>query len=66
MKRLVEALEGVAAHPRACPIVYKRDVRRAQLKKFVYGVFYRVLPHVISVIAVTHLHRDPRVWQRRA
>jgi hypothetical protein len=29
-------------------------------------VFYRVLPDRIEVVAVYHLHRDPRGWQSRA
>jgi plasmid stabilization system protein ParE len=41
------------------------DVRRARLRRFPYSIYFVILQHHVSVIAVTHGHRDPRRWQSR-
>ncbi len=43
-----------------------RDVHRAVLHPFPYGIFYKNRRDTIYIIAVPHLFRDPRVWQRRS
>jgi plasmid stabilization system protein ParE len=62
---VVEAtLAAIAENPKRYPLVH-RDVRRALLKRFPYGVFFRVRPRAIRVLAIVHLARDPSLWQRR-
>ncbi len=39
--------------------------RRALLIRFPYGVFFRLKPELIKVVAVIHLSRHPATWQRR-
>jgi toxin ParE1/3/4 len=43
------------------------DVRRMNLDRFPYGVFYRVMPGELHVLAVLHASRDsgPVLAQRR-
>lgn len=41
------------------------EVRRAILDKFPYGVFYIARSEFVSIIAVLHQARNPRVWQIR-
>jgi plasmid stabilization system protein ParE len=60
-----QALQSVVENPLRFPLV-ERDVRRVLLKRFPYGVFFRVRPDRLKVIAILHLYRDPRIWQRRA
>lgn len=64
----LRALEAVYAElqgaPKAHQMIY-RDVRRALPRRFPYGVFYRVHPDRIEVIAVQHCRRDPARWQAR-
>lgn len=43
-----------------------RDVRRALLMRFPYGVFFRLRGNQIRVIAIVHLYRHPEIWQRRS
>ena len=57
-------LATVVENPHLFPVVH-RDVRRALLKRFPYGVFFRIKPDRIRVIAVTHLARNPSTWQKR-
>jgi toxin ParE1/3/4 len=39
------------------------DVRKAHLRRFPYSIYFVILQRQISVISVTHGHRDPRRWQ---
>ena len=40
-------------------------LRRLLVRRFPYGVYYKVFPHVISVVGVIHGRRDPRRWLKR-
>jgi plasmid stabilization system protein ParE len=57
-------LEAVERAPQQFPIAL-RDIRKALVRHFPYVVYYVVLPDVISVIAIIHGRRNPRVWQAR-
>ena len=46
------------------PVVL-RDVRRARLGRFPYGLFFRVDAETVRVIACFHASRNPRRWHRR-
>ena len=62
----VEALlDRVADNPRQFPAVY-RDVHRALVRRFPYGVFFRVRQDgSVKVIAIMHVARRPERWQKR-
>jgi plasmid stabilization system protein ParE len=62
--RVRDAVSRIAAHPELYPSVHN-VVRRARLKRFPYGVFYRIQADRIEVIAVLHDRRNPTVWQQR-
>lgn len=59
-----QSLNDILENPFRFPLVFQ-DVRRALLKRFPYGIFFRVQPHRIRVTAIMHLARDPARWQRR-
>jgi len=59
-----QTLKDVATRPRQFPQVY-RDIRRATLKRFPFGVFFRLRKDRIRVLAVMHLSRNPQRWRRR-
>ena len=62
----VEAiLERIAESPEAFPGVH-RDVRRALLRRFPYGVFYRLRGDTVHILAIMHGRRNPSLWQSRA
>ncbi|MGH8245165.1 MAG: hypothetical protein ACREUU_01890 [Gammaproteobacteria bacterium] len=46
------------------PIV-SQSFRRAILHRFPFGVFFTLEAQLATVMAITHLHRDPKQWQRR-
>lgn len=51
-------------NPARFPLLY-RDVRRALMGRFPYGVFFRQREERLIVLAVVHLARDPNRWQSR-
>jgi toxin ParE1/3/4 len=52
-------------NPYQFPVV-RADVRKALLKRFPYGLFFRLEPDsVVVVIGCLHHRRDPRRWVRK-
>jgi len=64
LSELRETFTRVEAAPSQFPRVF-RDVRRAILHRFPFGVFFVLEGDVATVMAITHLHRDPHSWQSR-
>jgi plasmid stabilization system protein ParE len=62
--QLDSVLARLQVLPEAHQVVYQ-DVRRALVRRFPYGVFYRVQTDRVEVIAVQHTSRDPGRWQSR-
>ena len=60
---LRERLETIREFPESAPILY-RDIRRAVVSRFPYLIFFIVRPTRVSVLAVLHQSRDPKVWPR--
>ena len=50
--------------PQHYPLVF-HEFRRAILRRFPFGVFFIAEADVATVLAITHLHRHPDVWQKR-
>ncbi len=64
--RAVDAcLAAIERNPTAYALVHKQ-VRRALLRRFPYGIFYLVEGEAIVVLACFHSSRDPKRWQQRA
>jgi toxin ParE1/3/4 len=62
---LNDTIQRIRRSPLASAVVY-RDLRRALVDRFPYGVFYRVQAGSIIVVGIIHGHREPSTWQRRA
>ena len=59
------AIASIEKNPHLYPVVHKGVIRRALTRRFPYGVFFVEGTRSISVIAVAHAKRNPRVWQER-
>ena len=59
MQRIDETLERISSAPRRFPCVY-RQLRRAIVRQFPFGIFYEVTNDEILVFAVFHSRRDPK------
>jgi plasmid stabilization system protein ParE len=57
-------LSAVAERPLAYHVVH-RNARRALLRRFPFGVFFRAEPSQIVVIGILHGSRDPALWKGR-
>ena len=58
------ALEAIEAAPESYAVVH-RDTRRALLRRFPYGLYYRIIANQVIVVACFHAKRDPRRWRVR-
>ncbi len=58
------AVRRVAAFPMSCPKI-ELGVRRCLLARFPYGLIFGVDGETLVVVAVAHLHREPRYWVDR-
>ena len=56
------ALARIEDNPEHYEIVH-REIRHTILRRFPYGVFYRIRANKISVFAVVHLKRDSIPWK---
>ena len=59
-----QSLSAIQEHPARYAVIH-RDTRRAFLRRFPYGVFYRARADAVVVVACMHARRDPRRWQSR-
>ena len=59
-----DALAAIQRSPQLHPVLH-RSIRRALLWRFPYGIYYRIYPDLIVVIACMHGRRNPRRWQAR-
>jgi plasmid stabilization system protein ParE len=57
-------LDKIAENPLVRGFVYS-EVRCGLVRRFPYGVYYRVKLGRIEIIAILHGRRDPTVWQVR-
>ncbi len=64
-EELEATITGICDAPTAFPVML-RDTRRARLRRFPYGVFFREYGEAIVVVAVFHGRRDPKLVKRRA
>ena len=45
--------------------IIKKDIRKALLKRFPFGIYYFVIDDVINIFAVIHFSRNPKIWNHR-
>ena len=64
--RFLDAVDQVCHRVRAAPMQFPlvhTDLRRALLHTFPYALYFRLIDDSVTVFAVLHLRRDPRVWR---
>ena len=64
LDELDRVVRRAVAFPMSCPEI-EPGVRRCLLARFPYGLIYGVDRKTIVVVAVAHLHREPRYWVGR-
>jgi plasmid stabilization system protein ParE len=61
---LDRTVRRIVSYPLSCPEI-EPALRRCLLSRFPYGLIYGVDADTIIVVAVSHLHREPRYWINR-
>ena len=64
MAVLNTAVESISENPFAYPVIH-RQTRRLLLRRFPYGLYFRLLDNHPIIIACMHGSRDPIQWQSR-
>jgi len=64
MNEVDRAVRRTVSFPMSCPEI-ESGVRRCLLARFPYGLIYGVDGNTIVILAVAHLHRNPRYWVDR-
>ncbi len=54
----------IVANPEAFARVH-RELRRALVRRFPYGIFYALETNRVVVVAILHTARSPKIWRRR-
>lgn len=55
------AVRRIAGYPFSC-VEVEQGLRRCLFSRFPYGIIYGIDTDTIIVVAVAHLHREPRYW----
>jgi len=58
------AVQSIASSPQTWPVL-EGDLRRRLIKRFPFGILYRIEPDKILIIAVAHLRKKPGYWKKR-
>ena len=64
LSEVERAIQAIAKSPMTWPIV-GGELRRRLMKRFPFGMLYRIDPEGIVIIAVAHLRRKPGYWRKR-
>ena len=59
-----ESFDWVEESPLHYQTIYK-NVRKCNIRRFPYAVYFTLQEKQISVIGVLHLKRNPKTWMRR-
>lgn len=61
---VTEVMTAIAENPRQFRVLH-RNTRRAFLRRFPFGVYFRVIQDRVLVVAFLHVRRDPSLWRVR-
>lgn len=62
---LSSELEAITKNPESFQLKYK-NTRVRYLKKFSFGIHYRVMNEVfIEILSIIHTSRNPEIWKKR-
>ncbi len=64
IRELESAFSVIQELPDTWPVISK-NFRRYLLKRFPYGVIYKIKEDCIFIVAVMHLSREPAYWRDR-
>jgi plasmid stabilization system protein ParE len=60
-----ESISRIENNPRQYKTIYK-NVHRALVRKFPYGIYYVLINEQIVILGVLHARKNPKHWQSRS
>jgi plasmid stabilization system protein ParE len=60
-----QAIQEILEFPESAPEV-GHEVRRKLLRRFPYGILYRIREHEVRILAIMNLRRRPFYWRGRS
>jgi len=64
LSEVERAVQTIAESPTKWPVI-EGELRRRLIRRFPFGILYRIEPEDIVIIAVAHLRRKPWYWKKR-
>ena len=64
LDEVLSLCKTISENPAMYPVVH-RYTRRALIRRFPFGVYFRIEDEQIIVVAVMHGSRHPRKWRQR-
>ncbi|MDZ4383544.1 MAG: type II toxin-antitoxin system RelE/ParE family toxin [Thermodesulfovibrionia bacterium] len=64
LSEVERAVQAIAESPNRWPII-EGELRRRLVRRFPFGILYRIESEEIVIIAVAHLRRKPGYWRER-
>lgn len=64
LTELATTLSMVQTEPKRFPVIFKQ-LRRALVARFPYGLYFFATPDCVVIVAVLHLARNPERWRAR-
>ena len=60
-----ESISRIKKNPRQYKVIHK-NVHRALVRRFPFGIYYVLIDSNIVIIAVLHARKNPKHWQARS
>ncbi len=64
LSEVERAVNSIAELPMTWPVI-EGELRRRLVRRFPFGILYRIEPEEIVIVAVAHLRRKPGYWRER-
>jgi hypothetical protein len=64
MEAVERLISQIRSFPKACPEL-SASIRRCRVKRFPYGLVYRLGKDALEILAVMHFSREPNYWVDR-
>ncbi len=64
LRELDQSIRLIASFPKLQPLVGNK-IRRCLVNRFPYGVFFGISADTIIIVAIAHLRRKPKYWNKR-
>jgi hypothetical protein len=65
IKEVDNTIDRIAENPEQFPKVKQKQVRKANVNRFPFGIYFAVKDTIINILAVFHFSRNPKRIKKR-